>query len=145
MIRRPPRSTRTDTLFPYTTLFRSGPESSADRPGRGAQPRAGRTDGRVSRRAALPEPADVAGRGQLEPDGRRRQAGDHQRLQVEDRALQGSKREGRPLGTLPRGPGARRRVHPRPARPPPVPTTPAGPKRRGGGQEGKEGGGEQGE
>src|SRR3546814_3526383 len=25
MIRPPPRSTRTDTLFPYTTLFRSGP------------------------------------------------------------------------------------------------------------------------
>src|SRR3546814_3552137 len=25
MIRRPPRSTRTDTLFPYTTLFRSQP------------------------------------------------------------------------------------------------------------------------
>src|SRR3546814_7579093 len=25
MIRRPPRSTRTDTLFPYTTLFRSLP------------------------------------------------------------------------------------------------------------------------
>src|SRR3546814_7012288 len=25
MIRRPPRSTRTDTLFPYTTLFRSDP------------------------------------------------------------------------------------------------------------------------
>src|SRR3546814_11812108 len=25
MIRRPPRSTRTDTLFPYTTLFRSTP------------------------------------------------------------------------------------------------------------------------
>src|SRR3546814_8608176 len=30
MIRRPPRSTRTDTLFPYTTLFRSG-----DLPGAG--------------------------------------------------------------------------------------------------------------
>src|SRR3546814_5157294 len=28
MIRRPPRSTRTDTLFPYTTLFRSGQHSS---------------------------------------------------------------------------------------------------------------------
>src|SRR3546814_8406460 len=31
MIRRPPRSTRTDTLFPYTTLFRSnrsGPSQS---------------------------------------------------------------------------------------------------------------------
>src|SRR3546814_19792423 len=26
MIRRPPRSTRTDTLFPYTTLFRSSSE-----------------------------------------------------------------------------------------------------------------------
>src|SRR3546814_7827916 len=26
MIRRPPRSTRTDTLFPYTTLFRSPPK-----------------------------------------------------------------------------------------------------------------------
>src|SRR3546814_17554411 len=26
MIRRPPRSTRTDTLFPYTTLFRSIPD-----------------------------------------------------------------------------------------------------------------------
>src|SRR3546814_4852508 len=25
MIRRPPRSTRTDTLFPYTSLFRSPP------------------------------------------------------------------------------------------------------------------------
>src|SRR3546814_3419437 len=29
MIRRPPRSTRTDTLFPYTTLFRSKPENAA--------------------------------------------------------------------------------------------------------------------
>src|SRR3546814_2265370 len=28
MIRRPPRSTRTDTLFPYTTLFRSRPGGS---------------------------------------------------------------------------------------------------------------------
>src|SRR3546814_13829705 len=29
MIRRPPRSTRTDTLFPYTTLFRSGVDIAA--------------------------------------------------------------------------------------------------------------------
>src|SRR3546814_4635478 len=29
MIRRPPRSTRTDTLFPYTTLFRSTHEMGA--------------------------------------------------------------------------------------------------------------------
>src|SRR3546814_16276342 len=32
MIRRPPRSTRTDTLFPYTTLFRSGHEVDDPRP-----------------------------------------------------------------------------------------------------------------
>src|SRR3546814_20994519 len=30
MIRRPPRSTRTDTLFPYTTLFRSA-ETETDK------------------------------------------------------------------------------------------------------------------
>src|SRR3546814_5251614 len=52
MIRRPPRSTRTDTLFPYTTLFRSadrgaaaaahgGAEASARLP-RGAFPRQAR-------------------------------------------------------------------------------------------------------
>src|SRR3546814_5256005 len=34
MIRRPPRSTRTDTLFPYTTLFRSSPDPSRKREGR---------------------------------------------------------------------------------------------------------------
>src|SRR3546814_9724142 len=39
MIRRPPRSTRTDTLFPYTTLFRSHRQIDGDpvallRPGR---------------------------------------------------------------------------------------------------------------
>src|SRR3546814_12353486 len=34
MIRRPPRSTRTDTLFPYTTLFRSpGPDHGDHRHG----------------------------------------------------------------------------------------------------------------
>src|SRR3546814_18986130 len=34
MIRRPPRSTRTDTLFPYTTLFRSdGYPGAGQRPG----------------------------------------------------------------------------------------------------------------
>src|SRR3546814_10100340 len=31
MIRRPPRSTRTDTLFPYTTLFRSQRQSGDER------------------------------------------------------------------------------------------------------------------
>src|SRR3546814_10034017 len=35
MIRRPPRSTRTDTLFPYTTLFRSKASAPAAAPSRG--------------------------------------------------------------------------------------------------------------
>src|SRR3546814_15790487 len=37
MIRRPPRSTRTDTLFPYTTLFRAMPDGmlAGARPGSG--------------------------------------------------------------------------------------------------------------
>src|SRR3546814_3910306 len=48
MIRRPPRSTRTDTLFPYTTLFRS------------LQPRAGKTDDR--RREPHAHPAGRADR-----------------------------------------------------------------------------------
>src|SRR3546814_5282140 len=48
MIRRPPRSTRTDTLFPYTTLFRS-----ADLPFLRRRPRA-RGDGGTAGRH-LPE------------------------------------------------------------------------------------------
>src|SRR3546814_4607881 len=47
MIRRPPRSTRTDTLFPYTTLFRShGREPSRDRGGRPLGGQEGEADGR---------------------------------------------------------------------------------------------------
>src|SRR3546814_9123329 len=44
MIRRPPRSTRTDTLFPYTTLFRSRrdrPRRPRARPHRVVRPRPG--------------------------------------------------------------------------------------------------------
>src|SRR3546814_5555271 len=36
MIRRPPRSTRTDTLFPYTTLFRSLSRGALSRPPKSA-------------------------------------------------------------------------------------------------------------
>src|SRR3546814_18028829 len=53
MILRPPRSTRTDTLFPYTTLFRSVPPRSARRrcrhrlpAWRKSNPRAARGGGR---------------------------------------------------------------------------------------------------
>src|SRR3546814_11173502 len=68
MIRRPPRSTRTDTLFPYTTLFRSAdgrPHHSGDRapPGHRAQGRPDRGHGRrPHRRPGHPRRADRAGR-----------------------------------------------------------------------------------
>src|SRR3546814_19580279 len=55
MIRRPPRSTRTDTLFPYTTLFRSA--CSRDCAGRRSQA----ASGTVPAKGAVPEPM---------PDGR---------------------------------------------------------------------------
>src|SRR3546814_16113563 len=43
MVRRPPRSTRTDTLFPYTTLFRSLHREADQRKGRqGRTPQIGR-------------------------------------------------------------------------------------------------------
>src|SRR3546814_2596204 len=55
MIRRPTRSTRTDTLLPYTTLFRSL------RPGCGVRLEGRRAEGiagvEVSRFQSLPEPA----------------------------------------------------------------------------------------
>src|SRR3546814_9535160 len=47
MIRRPPRATRTDTLLPYTTLFRSGcasgPEKSASESGPATDGRSGQS------------------------------------------------------------------------------------------------------
>src|SRR3546814_19065139 len=61
MIRRPPRSTRTDTLFPYTTLFRS-----ADG---GADPRDRKPRGETARRA---DPADPAAAGCRKPAGKTR-------------------------------------------------------------------------
>src|SRR3546814_10187455 len=51
MIRRPPRSTRTDTLFPYTTLFRS-----VEHGGGAVQQR------RVDDVGVADHPADVGGR-----------------------------------------------------------------------------------
>src|SRR3546814_5091905 len=50
MIRRPPRSTRTDTLFPYTTLFRS--LSWVDQNGRGVTPL--RVSARIARCVCQP-------------------------------------------------------------------------------------------
>src|SRR3546814_4352016 len=57
MIRRPPRSTRTDTLFPYTTLFRSHPPAIlSPRPVRARGPcRAAARVGRMETGAAWGE------------------------------------------------------------------------------------------
>src|SRR3546814_5508121 len=67
MLRRPPRSTRTDTLFPYTTLFRSKAKGARfpDRPQRQTHGRfpAYERDRRMSgqqRRALVASPADYA-------------------------------------------------------------------------------------
>src|SRR3546814_10451630 len=53
MIRRPPRSTRTDTLFPYTTLFRSQPPTG-EPPPFSAPPRSRRGVSRWNRKAVRP-------------------------------------------------------------------------------------------
>src|SRR3546814_8925859 len=61
MIRRPPRSTRTDTLFPYTTLFRShdAHARSSSRCGAGAHRRYARN---LARRPQAGPNADRCGR-----------------------------------------------------------------------------------
>src|SRR3546814_1686340 len=48
MSRRPPRSTRTDTLFPYTSLFRSGRQGSP------ALPAAAQRGGHANRKGGRP-------------------------------------------------------------------------------------------
>src|SRR3546814_15346101 len=71
MIRRPPRSTRTDTLFPYTTLFRS-PGQFPVHVGAGAGPRAARpcrpADGAL-RRQRRNGGGCARGRDRSRPDG----------------------------------------------------------------------------
>src|SRR3546814_3416582 len=67
MIRRPPRSTRTDTLFPYTTHFRSAAGAAGRSAGIGLQrPTAGRRLGGGRGDRAAPRRA-ARGRGRGEP------------------------------------------------------------------------------
>src|SRR3546814_4867460 len=73
MIRRPPRSTRTDTLFPYTTLFRSGRRSRSGAPSAAHHLRRERGDGFPVSRV----PAAAAFR-RLQPPGLFRQRRDLQ-------------------------------------------------------------------
>src|SRR3546814_5603914 len=61
MIRRPPRSTRTDTLFPYTTLFRSAqPAGDAVAAGNACQGIGRVGDGAEAARADGNDEADIA-------------------------------------------------------------------------------------
>src|SRR3546814_1225491 len=68
MIRRPPRSTRTDTLFPYTTLFRSPARRF---PGTGTPATAARSQGDF-RCARLSPSSPRAPRSSPPPRSRRR-------------------------------------------------------------------------
>src|SRR3546814_13569262 len=75
MIRRPPRSTRTDTLFPYTTLFRSRREEGGDRRRR-ALVDVGRPHVEGHRRDLEGEAGGKEHDADDEPDRRRRDAGE---------------------------------------------------------------------
>src|SRR3546814_7683467 len=89
MIRRPPRSTRTDTLLPDTTLFRSDvPHGGGDRRTDGAGAAGGQFG---THRAARAGPVAAA----AEPVGGRAAAG-------ADRADGGQWRNARPLGAAQR-------------------------------------------
>src|SRR3546814_3353664 len=60
MLRRPPRSTRTDTLFPYTTLFRSNPRRTivpGDLPARRQED----PPGALGRRGGTVQPVECQG------------------------------------------------------------------------------------
>src|SRR3546814_5340095 len=60
MVRRPPRSTRTDTLFPYTTLFRSVHGNQPAEPHAQMFDVEQRDAGVMRRRSHHPEPSLVA-------------------------------------------------------------------------------------
>src|SRR3546814_5479736 len=60
MMRRPPRSTRTDTLFPYTSLFRSLAAGICQRPARRACDIALDRPGIVQNDAIVPDGCEVA-------------------------------------------------------------------------------------
>src|SRR3546814_7014298 len=87
MIRRPPRSTRTDTLFPYTTLFRSLPRPA---PGSGLPPErllelqaaeaaalAARREVTVAQRNRIPDPEVGVRAGRIDYGGVRDRSEEH--------------------------------------------------------------------
>src|SRR3546814_2845124 len=95
MLRRPPRSTRTDPLFPHTTLFRSGPFAEREKDG--------------PRPAPCRHHGDRAGRQLRDPHQVRRSAR-HRHLQLV-LSLRPRPREGGALERLSRGAGTRSEEH----------------------------------
>src|SRR3546814_12724412 len=88
MIRRPPRSTRTDTLFPYTTLFRS-PVPLHRHLGKRLPRRGLRAGGALCRRAhRRAQPRTVGGRDALRRGGIR--PGDQHRAGFRGAAVGGN-------------------------------------------------------
>src|SRR3546814_3610056 len=86
MIRRPPRSTRTDTLFPYTTLFRSAAVDA-----RGFEPHRLQPPDQIADRAFL---ADRAGRAALKLVGGERADGLGEVRGVDARLRRGRRGDG---------------------------------------------------
>src|SRR3546814_20784845 len=96
MIRRPPRSTRTDTLFPYTTLFRSAsararPHGGAHRARRRDFQGAGydegqrrRTDARARQGPALPLSQQRQGQGRTDRQIERADPGNEAQTESEE-------------------------------------------------------------
>src|SRR3546814_7650921 len=81
MIRRPPRSTRTDTLFPYTTLFRSRPDVAPNgkrrRPHDRGRRRRWQVPGSQDHDCPLLRGADHARCRRTAPEDRRRRSEEH--------------------------------------------------------------------
>src|SRR3546814_12477671 len=97
MIRRPPRSTRTDTLFPYTTLFRScrrGHAKPAAAQGtRGDAPPACRDEFAAGREPPIEGAAETAGNRQ---DRARQRLSAH--LDLDERQAHRARSEERRVG-----------------------------------------------
>src|SRR3546814_8374670 len=129
MIRRPPRSTRTDTRFPDTTLFRS----DDDQPAAAEPPRPRRGSERRPDREHRHRDEDRQGAGEHDPaelgdDGRRRTVRVERRLP----ALAGAERQQEQHDAAPAAEGERygRRPHDLTARCRGKPRCPAPPVRR---------------
>src|SRR3546814_16666912 len=69
MIRRPPRSTRTDTLFPYTTLFRSQESAGGGRVEVAEQARRAHPEEVVQQPAGSRRAVDAGEEGAVVPGG----------------------------------------------------------------------------